>query len=309
LSSFPQPPPRAPAERSAVFTLLIAMSGFMVLSVGDSFVKSLAGEWPASAVAALRYLVAAIALGVFLAIRRGRSLFDVPRPRLQLARAAAIAVATLGSFFGVQMIPLADVASIAFVSPVITALISTLVLKEPAHWTVWVSIALAFCGVLIVLRPGLAFDAARLFPLAAAFALSLLVILNRQGAGLASPLTMQFYVTVAALPFLVPAAIAGHFSGIPSLHVPIPSLHVLLVVVMVAVTATTGHMLVFIGTTRLSASVVAPLTYVQLLVAGAIGWIFFDNPPTASTWIGAAFIVGAGLILFQHQRRTTHRPS
>lgn len=279
------------------------MSGFMVLSVGDSFVKSLAGQWPATAIAALRYLVAAIGLGAFLAARNGPAVFRVPRPGLQLARGAAVSVATLGSFFGVQLIPLADAVSIAFISPVITALISTLVLKEPAHWTVWVSIALSFCGVLIVLKPGLAFDAARLFPLTAAFALAILVILNRKAAGLAPPLVMQFYVTVAGLPFLIPAAIIGHFTGMPALHVPMPSLHVLLVVALVAVIATTGHMLVFIGTTRLSASVVAPLTYVQLLTAGAIGWIFFDNPPTPSTWIGAAFIVGGGLILFQHQRR------
>ncbi len=279
------------------------MSGFMALSVGDSFVKSLAGQWPATAIAALRYLVAAIGLGIYLVIRYGPGVFRVPRPGLQLARGAAVSVATLGSFFGVQSIPLADAVSIAFISPVITALISTLVLKEPAHWTVWVSIALAFCGVLIVLKPGLAFNAARLFPLTAAFALAILVILNRKAAGLAPPLVMQFYVTVAGVPFLIPAAIIGHFTGLPALHVPVPSLHVLLVVALVAVIATTGHMLVFIGTTRSSASVVAPLTYVQLLTAGAIGWIFFDNPPTPSTWIGAAFIVGGGLVLFQHQRK------
>lgn len=280
------------------------MSGFMVLSIGDGFVKSLAGEWPATAIAGLRYFIAAVALFGILAARRGRAILDVPRPGLQLARGAAVAVATLGSFFGVQLIPLADVVSIVFVSPMVTALISTFVLKEPAHWTVWVSIALSFCGVLIVLRPGLSFDAARLFPLAAAFALAVLVILNRKAAGLASPLTMQFYVTVAGLPFLIPAAVIGHFSGIPALHVPAPSLHVLLVVALVAVIATTGHMLVFIGTTRLPASVVAPLTYVQLLVAGAIGWIVFDNPPTLSTWLGAAFIVCGGFILFRHQRKT-----
>ncbi|MBP2160370.1 MULTISPECIES: DMT family transporter [Asticcacaulis] len=299
----PTQPPAHPADNSAALTLFVAMSGFMVLSVGDSLVKSLAGEWPASAVAALRYLVAAIGLGAFLGIRHGPSIFRIPRPGLQMARGAAIAAATLGSFFGVQLIPLADAVSIAFISPVITALISTLILKEPAHWTVWVSIALAFCGVLIVLRPGLSFDAARLFPLAAAFSLAILVILNRKAAGLAPPLVMQFYVTLTALPFLIPAAVIGHFSGLPALHVPVPTPHVLLIVALVAVIATTGHMLVFIGTTRLSASVVAPLTYVQLLTAGAIGWIFFDNPPTLSTWIGAAFIVGGGLVLFQHQRK------
>ncbi len=53
--------------------LLIAISGFSLLSVGDAVVKSVAGEWPAPAVAALRYNFGAIGLAIAVALRHGRA--------------------------------------------------------------------------------------------------------------------------------------------------------------------------------------------------------------------------------------------
>jgi drug/metabolite transporter (DMT)-like permease len=50
----------------------------------------------------------------------------------------------------------------------------------------------------------------------------------------------------------------------------------------VAVFATMGHTLIFAAVARASASVVAPMTYVQLLVAAALGWLWFGDPPDAS---------------------------
>lgn len=48
----------------ARFALLIALAGFCSLSVGDAVVKSMAGEWPAPAVSALRYCLGAFGLGL-----------------------------------------------------------------------------------------------------------------------------------------------------------------------------------------------------------------------------------------------------
>src|SRR3546814_20539312 len=75
--------------------LLLALGGFITLSAGDGIVKSTAGEWPGPAVAALRYVFGAAALGVLLAIRHGRAGFVVPRLGLQFGRGASVAMAPL----------------------------------------------------------------------------------------------------------------------------------------------------------------------------------------------------------------------
>jgi drug/metabolite transporter (DMT)-like permease len=57
------------------------------------------------------------------------------------------------------------------------------------------------------------------------------------------------------------------------------------------------------GTTRAGPATVAPMTYVQLLVATVCGWAFFGDRPDAMTMLGAAIIIGAGLFLWQAGRR------
>jgi len=47
---------------------------------------------------------------------------------------------------------------------------------------------------------------------------------------------------------------------------------------------------------------VAPMTYVQLLVAASLGWFLFGTTPDLSTFGGAALIVGGGLLLWRSQK-------
>jgi threonine/homoserine efflux transporter RhtA len=99
------------AERTG---LLFALAGFALLSVGDMIVKSLAGEWAPSAVAALRYSLGTIGLGLFVVLREGPGVLRMPRPRLQLLRGFGVAVATLTFFAAVFVMPLADATALIF---------------------------------------------------------------------------------------------------------------------------------------------------------------------------------------------------
>lgn len=288
------------SNRSA---LLYALCGFATLSCGDALVKTMAGQWPAPAVSALRYAAALLGLAAVVGFTRGRAGFVLPRPKLQLARGMAISVSTVCFFFGVMSMPLADATAIAFTSPIFTAIFSALFLRERAPRAVWVATVMSLTGVLIVLRPNLfELGLTALFPLVAAITMALVMILNRRAAGLASPLVMQFTLAAMATPLLLVAASSLHFSGIPQLHVGPPSASVVLKCLVVACTATVAHLLIFKATLRASAAVIAPMTYVQLLVAGTLGWALFGDAPDAPTLGGAALIVAGGLWLWRSQK-------
>lgn len=288
----------------AVRGLAFALAGFVILSLGDAVAKSMAGAWPGSAVAALRYCFGAVGLAIAVAIVHGRAGFVVPRPGLQLLRGAAVAAATFGFFIGVQHMPLADATSIIFVSPMITALLSAVFLGERASRAAIVATLIAFAGVLVVLRP----EVARLgwtagFPLMSAFGMAVLMIANRKSAGLAPVLVMQLLVAGFAAPLLVIAAVVAHASGSTEFHIGWPDWSVVARCALIAVTATTAHLLIFVATMRVSAAVIAPMTYVQLLVAVTLGWLVFGDRPDLPTLAGAALIVGGGLYLWRSQRR------
>jgi drug/metabolite transporter (DMT)-like permease len=283
--------------------LLIGLGGFVSLSLGDAIVKSMAGEWPGTAVSALRYGFGALGLAVVLALRHGRAGFVMPRPWLQFGRGAAVGLATICFFMAVMAMPLADATAIQFTSPIITALLSPLVLRERTTGATWLATLLAFAGVLVVLRPNLLeLGPVALYPLGAAFGMSWLMMLNRKAAGVAPMAAMQFLLAAFAAPLLLAAAALLDLWGGPPFQIPMPSLEVVLKCLGVALFATLGHTLIYAAIVRASAQLVAPMTYVQLLVAAALGWAWFGDALDAATFVGAVLIIAGGLWLWRSQK-------
>jgi drug/metabolite transporter (DMT)-like permease len=288
------------SRHGARTALLIALAGFLSLSVGDAVVKSMAGQWPAPAVSALRYGFGLAGLAAWVAWRHGRAELRMRRPALHFGRGAAVALATVCFFAGVYAMPLADATAIQFTSPIMTALLAPLVLGERTTRATWLATLLAFAGVLIVLRPNLAaLGAVALFPVGAAFGMSWLMMFNRKAAGDAPVMVMQYLLAVFAAPLLVLAALGYAALGAA---IPVPSAAVVAKCLAVACFATLGHSLIFAAVARADASVVAPMTYVQLIVAAGIGWSLFGDSPDAATFGGAALIIAGGMLLWRAQR-------
>ena len=279
--------------------LLAALAGFALFSLGDAVTKTMTGAWSPVAVGALRFVMGSLVLGVMLWRAEGWAAFRPQRPWLQVARGAALGMATCGFFCAVFIMPLATAISIAFVAPAFTALLSGPVLGEKVRGATWVAIAVAFSGVLIILQPNVAaLGWPAMLPLFTALGMSLLVIANRASAGAGSALSMQFFVAAGTAVLLTIAAVAGGASGLPFFHLGWPDWTVVARCAVVAVTGTSGHWLIYHGTTQAGAATVAPATYIQLITASLLGWLVFDNVPTLATIGGALVIVAAGLILW-----------
>jgi drug/metabolite transporter (DMT)-like permease len=279
------------------------LCGFALLSIGDAVIKSIAGAWPGTAVAALRYSIGAIGLGTLLFLKEGRQGFAMPLPKLQWLRGFSVAMATICFFSSIFLMPLADATAIGFTSPMITAIFSAIFLHERTHATKWIAIFVAFGGVLMIMRPNvMELGWVALLPLAAAMSMAFMIIGNRAVAGTGSPLLMQFLVASLAVPFILGAALIGHFSGVEALHVGVPDWTIIARCTLVAVTASFAHWLIYMATTRASAAEIAPMTYVQLLIAVGLGILLFGDWPDLTSLAGAGIIVASGLILWRGSR-------
>ncbi|MDB5685721.1 MAG: Threonine/homoserine efflux transporter RhtA [Rhizorhabdus sp.] len=293
-----------PARRSEASALPVALLGFAIFSIGDGLVRSMAGQWPGSAIALLRYAIATGVLGAFLAWREGRAGFRCPLPLVQLGRGAALAFATTAFFAALGLMPLADATAVSFTTPMWAALLSALLLGERVGWRRVAVILLAFAGVLLILQPKVAaIGPVAMLPLFSAAMMAALMMLNRRVARAGSVLSSQFFVAAIATALLIPITIVGDHSGSQRFEVAWPSAMIIAKCAGVAVTGTTGHWLIYIATTRASAASIAPMNYVQILVAITIGWAVFGSVPSVTMLIGAAVIVGAGLLLFRMSGR------
>lgn len=283
--------------------LIFALGGFALLSLGDIVVKGMAGLWPGTAIAALRYVVGAVGLGVILFLREGRAGFRFPRLRWQMLRGGSVAVSAVTGFTAFHLMPLSEATAISFTSPMITALLASVLLAEPLRRETLIASLVAFAGVLLIMRPNFALlGPVALLPVIAATGMALLIIANRKVAGEGSMLSMQFNVAAIGAVVLLIAAIAGHFSGLPLFTVPPLPMIVLVKSAGIAVSASLAHSLIYLATTRAGAAAIAPMTYVQLLLAGCAGWVLFGERPDLVTVIGALVIVGAGLYLWRAGR-------
>ena len=132
--------------------------------------------------------------------------------------------------------------------------------------------------------------------------MAFLMIGNRAVAGAGSAILMQFLVASLAVPFISTAAVLGHFSGVEALHIGMPDWTIVARCAVVAVTASFAHWLIFMGTTRASAADIAPMTYVQLLVALLLGILVFGDWPDLTSLAGSAIIIASGLMLWRKAR-------
>ncbi len=286
-----------PMERSG---LGFAVAGFVVLSCGDAVVKSMAGEWPPYAVAALRFSIAAIALSVLLWRSEGRAAFVPQNLPLQMARGACLALASVCFFSAIYIMPLAEAMAIAFLSPILTQILAGLILGEEVKPKVYAVSVIALIGVAIILRPNLALLGwGALLPLVSAVFFALLLVTNRASAGQGSALSMQFFVAAFSVPILLVVSVAAKLSGEPTLDFGWPAWDIAARCAVVAVTATAAHWLAYIGISRAGAAKAAPAIYVQMLIAITLGWVFFEDVPDGYTLLGAGLIIAAGLILWR----------
>jgi drug/metabolite transporter (DMT)-like permease len=283
--------------------LLYALAGFCTLSIGDAIIKGMAGEWPAQAMAATRYLVGTALLATLLVRHEGAAALRLPRDKLQWLRGIAISCSAVGMFLAVWLMPLAEATTIAFTQPMITAVLAVIFLHERARPSTWIATAVAFGGVFLVLRPN--FESTGwgvLFPMVGATGMAVTIIVNRKVTGRASILAMQYYMSVTAMIFLLAATAAFHLSGIDGFRVELPHWSILARCALIGLSATLAQWLIFMGTVRAGAGTVAPMTYGQLLMAVALGAAFFGDYPDITALGGAAVIIGAGLYLWREGR-------
>ncbi len=282
----------------------IALAGFAVLTCGDAVIKSMAGSWPPTAIAALRFSMAVPLLATLLIAVDGRNGLRVRRPCVQIGRGVALAASSAFFFSSLFVLPLAEATAIVFVAPVLTALLSALLLGERMGRYAWGGTALALAGVAIVLRPNLLeAGPAAILPLIAAFFFATLMILNRMAAGTGSTLALQLGMAAVAAPILMLVSAAGHQSGMAPLQIGWPEPSVVLRCAIVAVTASTAHYLIYTATTRATAADVAQAVYVQLPVALIIDAAVFGHLPDVTAIGGSALIIAAGLLMWFNQRR------
>jgi drug/metabolite transporter (DMT)-like permease len=201
----------------------------------------------------------------------------------------------------IGQVPLADATSISFSAPLIVAALAGPTLGEPVSRLQWAAIATGFGGALLIIRPtGGAATLWALLILGSAFCYAGYQILTRQVAGVDPPQTSVLYSALAGA--VVLSAIVPFFWRTPSGWLP------WLLFLSLGLVGGVGHYCVARAFSYGQAAVISPFHYAQLIWASAVGYLVFGHVPSAWMWLGAAVIIGSGLLLALPEAAIPVRP-
>lgn len=220
-------------------------------------------------------------------IKNHRTVFVSEHKRIYFLRALLSAVAMITGFTAVVYLPLAEVTAISFGRTLFTTILAIVFLKEVVGIRRWTGTLVGFAGVIIIVQPDT--DHINLYAVLAiisAFFVASNMIILRKVSQIDNPSTIMAYHGV-----LITLVMAG-----PAIYYwKTPDLQELAIILLAGGLMSIGQYLTIKGFKVGEAAAIAPMEYVKLLFATAIGIYFFNEIPTVWTIVGALFIVGSTL--------------
>jgi drug/metabolite transporter (DMT)-like permease len=222
------------------------------------------------------------------------------QPLLAL-RAALLIGSTLSFVAALAHMPLADALAIAFLEPFLLMGLGHLMFGDRVGPRRLAAAVAGFGGALLVIQPNFAaFGMVALYPLGTAAFFALYMLVTRRIAAEMAPEPMQALTALWGTALMLPVLALGPWLPALALTAPPPLAWVWLVGVGVA--ATVSHLLMTYALRFAPAATLAPLHYLEIVTAVALGWLVFGDWPNPLSWAGIAVIVGAGLSLIARER-------
>jgi drug/metabolite transporter (DMT)-like permease len=275
-----------------------ALIAGLLFACMDAASKTLAQDYSVLQILLVRFLPLALISAWFATRHRVHGL-STRHFWLQMLR-SLLFVTEIGIFISaIRILPLADAHAVLAVAPLIVTALSVPLLGEQVGIRRWTAVGVAFVGVLIILRPGIAvLEPVSMLPLIAAFMWALYQVLTRIVGRADPPLTTLFYSVIIGTIGLT--LLAPFFWQAPE---PFDWL----LLAFAALAGAGGHYLLIMALQLTPAAILQPLSYMLLVWVTLVGFVVFGDLPDWPTVLGAVIIVASGLYVVARERSLAQR--
>jgi drug/metabolite transporter (DMT)-like permease len=256
--------------------------------VSAVIVRHLTRTMPVFEIVFIRNVFALLFMAPWL-MRVGLGALRTDHPGRHLVRGAFSAINVWFLFGALALAPVADVAAISFLMPVVGSIFAVLFLKEVTSGRLWGATFIGFLGAVIVIRPGMAaFNLGLIFALVSVLAGATVSILIKTLVRTDTPDTIAAYLFI------------WHtlFSIIPAIMVwQVPSLAELFWCAMLGLFATMVQRCFNRSMALADATVVLPFNFSRLIWAALFGFLAFAEIPDLWTWVGGGVIFASSIYI------------
>jgi drug/metabolite transporter (DMT)-like permease len=200
-------------------------------------------------------------------------------------------------FFGVAVIPLAQLFAFEFTTPLWVALLAPLALGEAMTRMRAMAVLVGFLGILIVARPGISpLGIGHLAAGLAAIAFAGNVLATKGLSRTEAVWTILFWMTWMQVLFgLVCAGIDG--------DIALPRMESVKWVVIVGLCGLTAHLSITSALRCAPASIVSPMDFARLPIIAVVAMVLYNEPLEIAVFTGAALILASNLMNIHAGRR------
>lgn len=288
----------APLARrdSAAAGIAMFMAALVAFAFYDAFAKQMVGSYPPAVVNLGRY-TAIGTIALVLLLRHGDlRLWRQPHQKLLVMRSLSLAVVATCFMTALVTMPLAEATAIYFTAPLIMVALSPWMLGERVGRAQWTAVSLGFLGMLLIVRPGASLPLAGTMLMAvSAVCYALFQLLTRRLSGQVAAPVQYAHMALACLVV----------TNLPLLFMPqvtLPPWPEMALLIVGGAASGIAQLLLLAAFRRVGAATLAPLNYVQLLLAVLISTLWFQRPPDAPALAGMALIAVAGVYLARTRR-------
>ncbi len=270
--------------------LLVSGAALMFASMGV-LVRFASQQMANEQVVFLRNLFGLLILLPVLMQRGVNISLKTSRPLLHLARSLFGLAAMYCFFYALANLALADAVLLNFTAPLFIPFIALLWLQERVSRHVVAAIAIGFCGILFILKPGSGlYSSVALVGLASGCFAAFAMVCLRKLSATDPPLRVVVYYGV----------ICSSVSAVPMLwHWQTPPLIPVLQMAAAGMFATAGQYLLSKGYGYAPAAQIGPFTYASVVFAAGYGWFFWAEVPDWMSLSGTLLVVSAGILAMQ----------
>ncbi|MEO1459108.1 MAG: DMT family transporter [Pseudomonadota bacterium] len=192
-------------------------------------------------------------------------------------------------FYGVAVLPLAQLVALEFTSPIWVILLAPLLLGERLTRPGIIAAALGFLGMLVVARPGFSpIEAGHGAALAAALGFALTNIMTKRLSRRDGTLCILFWMTLSQLLMGLLCAAPGGITLVSWALVPWT--------LFVGICGLMAHLSLTRALTLAPAIIVAPMEFMRLPAIAVAGMLLYGEPLEVAVFVGGALILAGNIV-------------
>lgn len=257
-------------------------------------VRELSGALSVIQTLCVRSAIGLLCISLILVYSGGIRTLHTRRLKLHVFRNIFHLGGQYGWFWGIGLLPLAEVFALEFSVPIWTLVIAVLFLGERVTRHKLAALLLGVSGVLVIVQPGIAIvDAASFIVLASAICYAVAHSSTKSLGGSESPVTILFYMSLIQFAIaLIPA----------QLNWVSPSEEQWAWMVLIGLTALTAHYCMIRAMRYAEISMIVTLDFLRLPLIAFVGVAIYSEDLELSLLAGGALMLLANLIGLNGQR-------